>query len=239
MEIKKVPFNYVEARKKDQELFESWKKTGSKKDLGKLMESLSPVIHSEVNRVSGSLPPAALAAEAKNWTIKAIQSYDPTKGTTISTHIMNYLPKIRRMNYKFQNAVRLPENMQLQFHEYNHGVTMLTDRLNREPTDEEVSKHLGWSKPYVIKFKNSLYADLIESGTERPNEFTSFNENSILMEHLMSQLSSEEKFILENSKEMSATELSQKLGININRLNYLKSKLVEKIKSIKTDIKMY
>lgn len=235
----KPAFDYAGARKKDQEFFDSWKRTGSKKDLGALINSLNPIIYSEVKRVSGSLPPAALAAEAKNWTVKAIQSYDPSKGTTLSTHVMNYLPKVRRMNYKFQNAVRLPENMQLQFHDFNQGLTRLTDQLNREPTDDELAKHIGWSKAHTIKFKNSLYADLIESGTERPNEFTTFNENAILMEHLMSQLSSEEKYILENSKGMSSTELAKKLDININRLNYLKSKLVDKIKSIKTDIKMY
>ena len=235
----KPVFDYAGARKKDQELFESWKKTGSKKDLGALMGSLSPIIYSEVKRVSGSLPPAALAAEAKNWTVKAIQSYDPTKGTTLSTHVMNYLPKVRRMNYKFQNAVRLPENMQLQFHDYNQGLTRLTDQLNREPTDDELAHHIGWSKAHTVKFKNSLYSDLIESSTERPNEFTTFNENAILMAHLMSQLSPEEKLILDHSKGMTSTDLAKKLDVNINRLNYLKSKLVEKIKSIKTDIKMY
>jgi DNA-directed RNA polymerase specialized sigma subunit len=235
----RVPFNYSEARKRDQDMFESWKKTGSKRDLGNLVESLSPVIKSEVNRLSGSLPPAALSAEAKKWTIKAIQTYDPARGTTISTHVMNYLPKVRRMNYKFQNAVRLPENMQLKFHEYNHGLAQLTEQLNREPSDDELAKHLGWSKGHTIKFKNSLYSDLIESNTERPNEFTSFNENAILMAHLMDQLSSEEKYILNHAKGMTATQLADKLGVNINRLNYLKSKLVEKIKGIKTDIKMY
>ena len=232
-------FDYAGARKKDQELFAEWKQTGSKRALGNLLESLSPVIRSEVNRASGSLPPAALQAEAKKWTVKAIESYDPSKGTTLSTHVMNYLPKVRRMNYKFQNAVRLPENMQLKFHEYNHGLTQLTDQLNREPSDDELAKHIGWSKAHTIKFKNSLYSDLIESGTERPNEYTSFNENAILMGHLMDQLSSEEKFILEHSKGMSATDLAKKLNVNINRLNYLNGNLVKKIKGLKTDIGMY
>jgi len=55
----------------------------------------------------------------------------------------------------------------------------------------------------------------------------------------MDQLSSEEKFILNHAKGMTSTELAGKLEVNINRLNYLKSKLVDKIKGIKTDIKMY
>jgi DNA-directed RNA polymerase specialized sigma subunit len=222
-------------KKKDQEAYDDWKRTGNKKHLGILMDQISPVVYSEVQRASGSLPTAALSAEAKKWAIKAIQSYDPSKGTAISTHVMNYLPKIRRMNYKFQNAVRLPENMQLKFHDFNHAITSLTDELNREPTDEELAQKLGWTKPQTIKFKNSLYSDLIESSSERPGEFTTFNQNALLMEHLLSQLSADEKFILYNSKLMSSTELAKEIGVNINRLNYLKSKLVEKIKNIQSE----
>lgn len=231
-------FDYNSAKQKDQALWETWKKTGSKKHLGELVDQLSPVIYSEVHRASGTLPTAALGAEAKKWAIKAIQSYDPAKGTTLSTHVMNYLPKVRRMNYKYQNAVRLPENMQLKYHEYNRQLTQLTDQLNREPTEEELSKVLGWTKPQVVKFKNSLFADLIESSSERPGEYTQFNHNSILMAHLMDKLSPEEKIIFDNAKGVPANEVAEKLGVNLNRYNYLRKKLIDKIQGIKLEIGM-
>ncbi len=227
---------YNERKQKDHELWAQWKETGSRQALGQLIDQLSPVIYSEVRSASGSLPTAALAAEAKKWTIRAVQTYDPSKGTALSTHVMNYLPKVRRMNYRFQNAVRLPENMQLKYHEYNRAVQDLTDQLNRDPTDSELAEKLGWSKPHTVKFKNSLYADLLESASSKPAEFTQFNDNAILMNHLMSQLTPEEKFILENTKVLSSTQIADRLKININRLNYLKSKLTQKIKSIQHDI---
>lgn len=237
-----TPTNHLSAseyfgnvKNKDQEAFEAWRKTGSKKDLGLLIHQLSPIIYAEVKRTSGTLPTAALSAEAKKWAFKAIQTYDPDKGTAISTHVVNYLQKTRRLNYKFQNAVRLPENMQLKYHEFNHARVMLEDELNREPTDEELAKKLGWSKPQTVKFKNSLYNDLIESNSERPSEFTQFNNQAILMEHILSQLDTQEKFILDNSKTLSSTELANKLGVNLNRLNYLKSKLIAKIKKIQEE----
>ena len=59
------------------------------------------------------------------------------------------------------------------------------------------------------------------------------------MEHLMNQLDYQEKFILENVKLMSSTELSEKLGINLNRLNYLKNKLKSKIETIKSESGIY
>jgi DNA-directed RNA polymerase specialized sigma subunit len=229
-------FNPTETRSKDLELWEAWKKTGSKKDLSNLLDQLSGVIYSEVHRASGSLPTTALTMEAKNWAYKAIQTYDPSKGTSLSTHVMNYLPKVRRMNYKYQNAVRLPENLQLKYHEYNRHLTQLTDELNRDPTDEELAKRIGWSKPQVVKFKNSLYSDLIESASERPAEFTQFNQGSILMAHIMDSLSPEEKFIFDNAKTMSSTEVAAKLGVNLNRYNYLKKKLIDKVAVMKQEV---
>ena len=189
-----------------------------------------------MSRASGSLPTSALAGEAKKWTIKAIKSYDPSKGTTLSTHVMNYLPKVRRMNYKYQNAVRLPENMQLKYHEYNRALTDLTDQLSRDPTPEELAHKLGWSKGHTIKFRDSLFADLIESQSERPTEYTHFNDNAILMEHLRASLTPDELFILDNAGVLSVADMCKKLGVNLNRYNYLKKKAVDKIANIKHEI---
>jgi DNA-directed RNA polymerase specialized sigma subunit len=229
---------FVDHRAKDQELFAKWQATGSKKDLGALVSQLHPIIYSEVYRARGTLPPAALAAEATKWAVKGIQTYDPSKGTILSTHVTNYLQKVRRMNYKYQNAVRLPENMQLKYHEYNRSLTQLTDELNRDPTDDELAARLGWSKAHTTKFKSRLYADLTESGSDKPVEVSHFNDRSILMQHLLSTLSAEEKTILNASKNMSSTQLAEKLGVNVNRLNYLKKKLVVKIQQAKDDLSL-
>lgn len=226
-------------RNKDQELYEQWNKTKSKKDLGKLMDSLNSLVYTEVRRQTGSLPPAALSAEAKKWALKAIQTYDPSKNAMLSTHVVNYLQKVRRMNYKYQNSARLPENMQLEFNEYNHAKAWLTEELNREPTDAELASKLGWSKPRVVRFKDRVYSDLVESASERPQEFSRFNEQALFMEHLMGQLNDQEKFILHNNKVISSTDLANKLGVNINRLNYLKSNLTKKITKIKTESGMF
>jgi DNA-directed RNA polymerase specialized sigma subunit len=225
-----------EVKRRDQELYESWKETGDKKTLGELVNQLNPLIYSEVKRASGSLPTSALSAEAKKWTVKAIQTYDPTKGASISTHVVGYLPKIRRMNYKFQNMVRLPENLQLKYHDYNQAVTNLSDRLNRDPSDEEIAKELNWSKAATVKYKGGLYADLVESAAMKPTEYKQFDNNKILYDYIMGQLTTEEKLIFDNKGTMPASELASKVGVNINRLNYLSSKLIEKIKTLKQDV---
>lgn len=226
-------------KRKDQELYEHWKKTGDKRALGDLVNQLSPLIYSEVQRQSGTLPNQALSAEAKKWAIRAINNYDPKHGASISTHVTGYLRKVRRMNYKFQNAARLPENMQLQYKLWDKAVQDLSDKLNRDPTDDEISQELGWSKGQVVKYRGSLYEDLVESATARPFETVRFNENKILLDHIMTQLTPEEKTIWENSKKLSSDELAAKLGINVNRLNYLKAKLKTKVQTIKNEIGLY
>ncbi len=233
---KATPTPGQETRTRDLELWHQWKQSGSKRHLSQLIDQLSPLIYHEVQRASGSLPTSALAAEAKKWTFKAVETYDPSKGTTLSTHVMNYLPKVRRMNYKYQNAVRLPENMQLQYHEYSKAVNDLTEQLNREPTSDEIAHRLGWSKSLVVKFGERLYADLIESQSERPAEYTHFNENSILLDHLRQQLTSDELFMLDNADKLSVKEMCSRMNVNLNRYNYLRRKLTEKIARIKHEI---
>lgn len=228
-----------DVRQKDINLYLDWKETGNKETLGKLIRQLSPIIYSEVRRTSGTLPEAALSAEAKRWAVRAIQTYDHTKGVALSTHVMNYLPKVRRLNYKFQNSARLPENLHLQFTEFNNAASHLENTLNRVPTDKELAKHLGWTEPQVVKFKGSLYEDLTESASQRPNEVSQFNSNKLLMDHLMAQLDPVEKTILLESGNLSLQEMADKLGVNISRLNYMKSKLRDKIQNIKNEIKMY
>lgn len=237
--LPKPSFNYVDAKQKDLNLYTDWKSTGSKKAMGALINQLSPVIYSEVRRVAGTLPEAALSAEAKKWAIKAIQTYDPSKGVALSTHVTNYLPKIRRLNYKFQNSARLPENLHLQYTEFKNAVSHLETTLEREPKDEEIAKQLGWSKPQVIKYKGSLFEDLTESATQRPNEVSHFNSDSFLMAHILEKLDDQEKTILKYKGSIPATDLADKLGVNVSRLNYLQSKLIEKIQGMKTEIGLY
>jgi DNA-directed RNA polymerase specialized sigma subunit len=235
----KPAFSYSEAKQKDLELYLQWKNEGSKQALGKLIGQLSPVIYSEVRRVSGTLPEAALSSEAKKWAIRAIQTYDPDKGVALSTHVTNYLPKVRRLNYKYQNSARLPENLHLQFTEFKNAVSHLENTLNREPKDEELAKHLGWSKPQVVKYKGSLYEDLTEGGTQRANEVSHFNSDSFLLSHIMDSLDEQEKLIFTLKGTMPANELAEKLGVNVSRLNYLQAKLIAKIASMKKEIGLY
>jgi DNA-directed RNA polymerase specialized sigma subunit len=228
-----------EVRKLDQELFQTYQTTKDPYDLHRLVTQLMPLIHTEVKRASGTLPTQALTSEAKKWTIHAINTYDPSKGTQLSTHVTNYLQKVRRMNYRYQNAARLSENNQLIFHKYNNAQQGLSERLSRDPSDEEMAAELGWSKKAVIKFKSGIFQDIVESSKEKASEYSRFDTGRPLFEHMMDQLSPEEQLIMKHTGDMTSNELAAKLGVNVNRLNYLKGKMVKKLKGIQNEMVRY
>lgn len=226
----------VDFRGKDMDLYHTWKKTGDKKALGALVTQLNPLIFKEVKRQQGSLPPAALTAEAKKWAIRAIESFTPDKGASLGTHVTGWLRKIRRLNSTYQNAVRLPEDLHYKWNSYNNALTQLSSDLNREPTDAEMASHLGWKKAKVVKFKNSLYADYFESGSSKPSDYTQFDPSKLVYEYIMENLTPQEKMIVLSPATESNAELAAKLGVNINGLNYMKPKLRDKIARLKKEM---
>ncbi len=241
MDTPKSSFDYAGARSKDEELYHAWKTNPSKENMGKLIKQLQPLIVKEVGRLQGSVPPSALSAEATKWAIKAVQTYDPAKGASLSTHVNWLLMKTRRLNYKVQNAARLAENQQLKFHEFNTARMDLSSQLNRDPTHDEMAKHLGWTPKQVTKFHNELFNDFYESGSDAAPAFTSFNQNKIQWDYVLTNLTAEEKHLLElithgEDKKKSADDIAKELGVNINRYNYLKRKLVEKMHSLQKEI---
>lgn len=239
--LEEEPFSQVVPQKvdyksKDMELYNKWAQTKSKKDMSKLMGQLMPIINRQVSRVSGSLPTAALQGEAMHWAVKGIETFDPSKGFALSTHITNYIQRVHRMNYKYQNAVRLPEDMQREYSQYNRALEQLRDEMNSEPTSEDIAKRLGWQTKKVDRFKERLFTEHIESKEENPSQVTEYSDENILLAHIMSHLTEEEKIILKYKGKINSTDLAAKLGVNTNRLNYLQSNLRKKIQILKNSL---
>lgn len=231
----------MNVKAKDLELWEIWNKTRSKKDLAALLEQLKPIILTEVRRQSGTLPGSALMAEAYNWTIKAVEAYDPNKGAAVSTYVTGYLRKLRRLNYQHQNMSRLPENQQIKFGTYNTAVQDLQAQLNRDPTDKELAGQLGWKQFEVKRMKDRLVEDLAESGSDVSAEFTSFGDQKILVNHIRDNLDDSERVLFDNAylpkgTRKSNTDLANNLNVNINKLQYIRTKMTRKIRGLQSEM---
>lgn len=229
------------SKQKDVDLYTQWAKTKSKQDMSALLKALNPLIQKEVNRASGSLPKAVLEAEAKKWAIEAIKKFNPNSGTQLSTYVTHYLAKVRRLNYEHQNMVRIPESRHLEYAGFKNALDTLKEQLSRDPTDTELAHHLNW-KPYQVKkFKGMLYEDHFESGSERPSEATKFDFQKTKFDYIHGLLDDHEKIIMKSlmdtsGKKTSSAELAKQLGVNQNRLSYLKTKMKKKIHAAQREL---
>lgn len=225
------------AKDQDLELWKAWKKQPTPSNMQTLLDRANPLIQKEVNRWSGTLARPALEIEGKRLAVEAIESYSPSSGAALSTHIMNRLQKLSRLSYTHQNIARIPEHQVLKFHTYNMAQSSLQDRLGRDPTADELSEELGWPKSHLTNFQKSLRKEFVESG-ERPPIFDAKADEGGLVDFVFHDLSPVQKKIFQYSTGyggapiLSNPAMTKKLKMTQGQLSYQKRLLVDKIQSI-------
>jgi DNA-directed RNA polymerase specialized sigma subunit len=198
---------------------------------------LNPIIQTEVNRWSGTLARPDLEIEAKRLAVEAIESFSPTGGASLATHVSNRLKKLSRLSYTHQNVARLPEYQTLKFRTFADAQSKLTDKFGRDPTHTELADELCWSKPAVKSFQTSLRREFIESG-DLPPYFDEEREDSGILDYVYHDLSPQQKKIFEHTtgyggvKVLSNPELTKKLKLTQGQLSYQKRTLVNKFERL-------
>lgn len=221
---------------RDMELYTRWKSTGDKRALRDLVNSLKPIILKEVNALSGSLPQSALKGEAVSWTIRAINTYSPDKGTKLSTHAYNWVQKTKRLNYQHQNFADMGEDKQRLYGQYNNARTQLEDELGRQPNHKELAHKLGWTEKETSKFATLIFNDFSESGATYAKEHSSFNQDAIKLNYIKSHLTKEElELFNDRANDVPAGQTAARMNMNINAYNYAVRKLREKVEKLIKD----
>jgi DNA-directed RNA polymerase specialized sigma subunit len=135
-----------EQRKKHElDLWQKWKDGGEKPEhLKPLLDLYEPVMASRVRAWKApTVPESAFKAELKSHVIKAFQSYDPTRGAALNTHVEARLPKAMRYNNRYQNLEYLPEGQSGQIGKIQKARDALHEEYGRFPTTDELADHLG------------------------------------------------------------------------------------------------
>lgn len=218
----------------EMEHYENYKRTGSLRDRVKTVQALKPVLIKKYQQLAGSLPEAALHAEITKHAINAIDSYDPTKGAKLSTHVFNHVAQASRLNYTYQNIVRMSEDKQQgKFKHYKKALSDLTSELDREPTELEMALRLGWTTKDVKDLKDNLFADMSEGSQEVIPEASKFSDEKTKMNYLLDNLNPEEKkFFNDKTSGMSQADMIARHKMDVNKLNYTNRKLTDKVRSL-------
>jgi DNA-directed RNA polymerase specialized sigma subunit len=224
----------MDRKQQDLAAWQQWKKRPTPQNMGAVLGQVNPLIQKEVNRWSGTLARPALELEGKRLAAEAVQSYRPSGGAALSTHVANRLKKLSRLSYQHQNVARMPEYQTLKFHTYQAGKTNLEERLGREPTVDELSSELGWPKPYLSNFQRSIRRELVESG-EVPPIFDTDSGESGMVDFVYNDLSPVQKQIFEHTtgyggaQMLRNPQLMKRLNMSQGQLSYQKRLLVDRV----------
>jgi len=222
----------------DLQLWEQYKKTNSSKDAQLLMERMEPLIRANVRKWQGGLPPSAFVADGMVRARQAIDTYDPDRGTKLSTHVWTQLQPISRLLYQHQNIARIPEARIRLIGEYNDAKQRLVDRYNREPSDAELADELRIGKKQVGLLRKEMWKDVVDSGVgTQLTPVAETNTRAELLDFLYYDLSSREKVVFEymvgyngRAKIGSARDISIRTGIPEREVLEIKASIAKQLK---------
>lgn len=206
-----------------------------------LAKRFDGVIQAQVNKWAGPVSRDVLLNEAKLLAYKAFDTYSPTGGAALATHVTNCLLPLSRIVYTYQNAARIPENLTMKLNTYNTAVSNFKTLNGREPTTDEMHSELGWTASEINRIRDYNRRDLVESGPALAGSFFDGDDSDdfgdVILGGLYFELLPEEKILFEHTtgyngaKVLNNTELSDRLGISTTQLSYKKKLLKKKVEA--------
>jgi len=221
---------------KDIKMWETWKQTPTPDSLGVLITQMKPVIYKATQINQGALSPAVIEAEAKLQALKAFKTYDPAKNVKLSTHVTNYMQKVNRINYQYQDIYSVPESRRIKFTTFNNAKERLREELGRDPTAEELANDLKWSRSEVQRFFSEQRYELSDSQPHHSDLGMHDTRDKTMLSYIYNDLTPQQKLLLEHTtgyggkKILDNSGLTKKLGMTQSQLSYSKRQLAGIIK---------
>ena len=222
--------------------FEQWKKwrDGGQKpeDLQPLLKSAKPLIRHKSNSWASraDLPPAAVHAEFNKQFVNALKTYNPEKGTQLSSWVTTNLQKAQRWVSQYQDPTRIQENRYYKAGEWDNALATLDDTLGREPNTREMAEFLGWSEAEAGRMESEKRKSLYSSGFEGydPTSIMPSRESEKLR-LIRYDLSPEELQVFDytvgsnGKQQMRPGEIAKKLKMSPSKVTRIRNSIAKKL----------
>lgn len=237
--IEKLSADDLRARqKREMEMWNQWQQGGQKKkDLRPLLSSLKGYVNHHANVFAGrvrDIPPAAIRAEFINQTVNALQTYDPNRGTKLTTYIGHQLKKAKRFVTTYQNTGRIPETRIYRIGELKNAEQRLDEELGRSPTQLELADSLKWSPKQVDVLQREVRKSFPTGGyASDPSSHVPSRQKEVLR-LLPYELDNEERPVFEylygvgGKPQLGPGAIARKLGISAPKVSRLKKSIGDK-----------
>ncbi len=219
------------------ELWEKYKK-GDENAAKELYRQMKPAIDNNLFRWRFSgVPVKAIETEARRLFMEALNSYDPNRGASLKTHVINMLNfRINRFVNTYQNLARITQSRQYDITPYQIAKANLAAELGREPTTKELAEELKWSERAVINMQKSLRQDYSIERATREGLDIGTQETSRLKDTIYfvsRNLNPEEKMIInytlgmDGYPKLTGKEIARRLNISESKVTRTKQKFAK------------
>lgn len=237
LELEKDAARY--SAKKDMELWQSWVDGGRQpEDTEKLLHNFKGLIRKESNKYSATqnIPRSAIHAQFQTQAMHGFETFDPNRGTKLSTHLTNQMKRARRFVNTYQNTGRIPEPRINRITEFKDERMRMEDELGRPPSAHELADRMKWNVKQVVAMEHEVRDEIPSS--RFPGEMMSIkpSKDAEIMRLIQYELTPEEKAVYEyamgqNGKPMlKPGEIAKRLNMQPSKVSRLKSAIAQKVK---------
>jgi RNA polymerase primary sigma factor len=203
------------------------------------------------------LPLLDLINEGNMGLMRAVDSFDPSKGGKMSTYGSWWIKQsIRRAISNQVKTVRLPIHIMEKVSKLKRAVTKLTDEFGQEPSDKDLALELGISLKRTVQLRHatvrvsSLDARLGEYDTrqvgdiiadeqaENPYDHLEQKTRLDLLRELIDRLPKRElnilrmRFGLDEGRECSLETIGKRFGVTRERVRQLQNLALRKLRKM-------
>ena len=227
-------------KEKDEQLWRAWKESPEEDNLVPLMENFQGAVNRVVNVYRAApVPPSAVEGVAQREMLKAFNTYNPSKGASLNTHVNWYLKKVHGFVGQHQNLARIPDHRIRKIGEYKETRERLTEKFGYTPDAITLSEHLGpkWSVKEVSRMETELRADWIASKSLEPDhlDIEEVGREREMMRHIVHELTPQQRTVYEytlgvNGKpELKAGVIAKTMKISPSKVSRIRNQIRDKI----------
>jgi RNA polymerase primary sigma factor len=230
----------------------------------KLIESnLRLVMSITRNYMNAGVPLLDLIQEGNLGLIRAVEKFDYRMGYKLSTYATWWIRQaVTRAIADQGRTIRLPVHVVDQVRKVMRARRVLTQKLNRDPTAEEVANESGFDVKRVNELLDlvedpvsletpvgdgdSIYSDMIEDvNSEQPHDVLAELLRSVELQGALSSLSErmchvlELRFGLTGQAPKTLEEVGSELGVTRERVRQLESRALRELQAVAPELRLY